>query len=358
MLDDDLVLERLSPNFCKAAQLLEKAVLGGQKIVLRYDKDADGIISAIIARQSLEALASKLGKKIFIKEIDASAVFSLSEAKHEFGLDKRKFTLVLLDHGVNSDSADALDFVKKRARIIALDHHPLEWDPQPKVDALITPFIAGGHSGYCTGLLAFKLSELIAPDSIDESLAYWAMQADKSGFALDKEFEEPLAIEFFASLRRRNRLRDYEELLSDKRKVKEYFDKSVRMTNALGLQASGLSFVHEGKNSVVCEIPLEQVPSDYPPRGRVLQVAMAQFEKPGVPLVGIGYTADRLSFRANGPALKLHFDAGRIIGVLKGEFSDIESGGGHPGAASLKTRSRSMQQIRERAVELSKECFE
>lgn len=350
LLVDDACMRQLMPRLEALADHLANAANAGKSFGIRYHNDCDGICSGLAIYRALKAIADE---PPIISIPSPSAVIRMEDALYDSNRfpDPRNTILLVLDHGANPESVASLKLLKSSGMEIALiDHHPHDARVEKIAKFFITPLLAGGNSSHTVGLMCYELAKQMDERTADSNLAYYSLQADKSEFALkDKEFDEPIAIDYLATLEEQT-LQFYDRTLKSKEKMQEAFlEAEEKMDGAMRLADNYTDVTDYGDYCVaIAKISKFLKKGEYPPRGKVMNEIIAKKERElgGRPLVCLGVIDDSISFRANKPVMGMGFDANKLIVELKSIFgSEILNGGGHSAAAALQANASAIPLI-------------
>ncbi len=337
------VFKTMTPAFQQAAMFLQGALIEMKPILMRFDEDTDGITSALYIQSLIEHFIEKRGlpyPKTHFRAFQAEA--PIFEHKHLQALQKeaddfaRKPLIVLLDHGASEESLHALQGAKADGfELMIVDHHPPSSKALEQYDCTVHPFQHGGDSSACTSTLAYSIAA--ATFAVRKDWAEFAMQGDKSPFAVRTDFKEPIVLDYISE--KEYSLKKYAELLDDKRQIDLLYQRCLRLREKALQTAMAKRRLQQVGPLLVQWLDISYVTDDYPPRGGIVQGLHEHFEK-GPALVTVGYDDERVIFRVNQPALKLGFAANAWIAELKKLPHAISSGGGHPGAASMRLQPK------------------
>ncbi|MBI4360766.1 hypothetical protein HY572_03260 [Candidatus Micrarchaeota archaeon] len=353
-------LEKMKPVFRQAAEALERAVIGMQPILVRFDEDADGITSALYLQSLVEHYIEKSGLPYphsFFKAFQSEA--PIFEKKHLQHLEAvasdfaREPLVVLLDHGGNEESFPALKAAKALGwDLMLVDHHPPFQDSLALFDVAVHPAQHGGSSAENTGLLMYHVASAVF--AAPASWAHFAMQGDRSPYALKKFFKEPIVLDY-ASLQNWP-LKKYRALLSDKNQVDVLYQRCLRLREESVREAFKRRNVQLFGSVNVQWLDISYLKSDYPPKGGVVQGLHEHVENEG-PLVTVGFDKERVIFRANAGAEEAGFKANAWISDLKKRPGIVASGGGHARAASMRLKPGKLNAARSWLEERFKKVF-
>ncbi len=347
---DASIFKAMTPAFQQAAMYLQGALIEMKPILMRFDEDTDGITSALYIQSLIEHFIEKRGlpyPKTHFRAFQAEA--PIFEHKHLQALQKeaddfaRKPLIVLVDHGASEESLHALQGAKSDGfELMIVDHHPPNAKALEQYDVTVHPFQHGGDSSACTSTLAYSIAA--STFAVRKDWAEFAMQGDKSPFALRKDFKEPIVLDYISE--KDYPLKKYAELLDDKRQIDLLYQRCLRLREKALQTAMTKRKLQQFGPLTAQWLDISYVTDDYPPRGGIVQGLHEHFEK-GPALVTVGYDDERVIFRANQPALKLGFAANAWIAELKKLPHTISSGGGHPGASSMRLQPKKQASILE-----------
>lgn len=349
--------------FRQAALRLESAVVNLQPVLVRFDEDTDGITSALFLRGLVEHFVKKrdlshaFNPDSHLKAFQAEA--PIFEMKHfHFMRDvaedfAKKPLLVLLDHGGNQESENALKAAKEEGfDLMLVDHHP-PWKPSLSLfDLVVHPAQHGGGSELNTGLLMYHVASCVY--AAPKDWAYFSMQADRSSWAKKEFFKEGVVLDYVSM--QEWPLKRYGELLNDKAKVDSLYDKCLRLREKALEKAVEKRRVKRFGNVTVEYLDLSYLESDYPPKGGVVQGLHEHFENEG-PLVTVGYDKERVIFRLNEGGQDGGFAANAAIAELKERQGLVASGGGHARAASMRLKPGKLPAVLELLEQKFSSCF-
>ncbi len=340
-------MERL---FDKAAGLIAQA--GQRPVKIRYDSDADGVLSALILKKALEKIA------IYPRfQQSNGAVYGEKDAEEDAYLPENTL-LILLDHGANQQSRENLCRTAKKtaAEVMAIDHHP----PAENhcIAHYISPFVVkcAEPSSYNTGLLCFEIAKRLVPDIEKEllPLCLYSMQADTSSFRSKEFFPEAVVVDYLAKRSKEPYgLEFYDKILKDKHFVRELFrEEQAIIQNAL-TKALKKCKVKQGKYLLVsCKVTGISKIRGYPPLGKLHNAVQFHYAEK-MPTVSLLYTNDKLSFRATHSAADLGFSANKVIKALNEAYEKYGfTGGGHDVAASTRFPKEYGKEIVEKAMKM------
>lgn len=344
------IFQTMQPTFKQAAMFLQSAVITMTPILCRFDEDTDGITSALYIHSLLEHFIKERGlpyPKSHFRAFQAEA--PIFEHKHLQALQNeaddfaKKPIVLLLDHGASEESLPALEAAKADGFQLAIvDHHPPKTKALEQYDMAVHPFQNGGDSSACTSTLAYSIAA--NTHAVRKDWAEFAMQGDKSPFAVKLDFKEPIVLDYVAD--KEWTLKKYGQLLDDKNQIDILYQRCLPLREKALQTAMTKRKLEQFGPLTVQWLDISYVTDDYPPRGGIVQGLHEHFEK-GPALVTVGYDDERVIFRVNQPALKLGFAANAWIGELKKLPNAIASGGGHPGAASCRLKPKKKNTILE-----------
>jgi len=377
------VLNRLKPRFIEAARMIKRAVSMARPIILRHHFDCDGYSAAIAIERAVLPMIEKVHKssnlnwKYYRRAPSNRPFYGYDDVTKDLGLminDMRGSNLVeslivIVDNG--STEEDLLAIKKAKiygCQIIVVDHHfPGEIKDgfvavDPFVDVHINPYLAGGDSNLCAGMLSTELSRFISGDN--DSVNYLAGLAGVGDRVSGNEFDSYLKIseelgyskEFLAKLAEvidfeSSSLRNFEsrgyvdDLMGADKNVQERLvgliseeienRKKNRMKNLIHFVN-----VDELSDRVIAKIDLKSTtnigfPSMGKSTGMLFDYLKENYDKP---VFVVGYSDTLLVLRMSD---KVRFNLNTMISELamKYDYASIE-GGGHEHAGSVKFISK------------------
>ncbi len=338
-------LLEMSPLFEKAAEAIAKAVFELRTIKIRYDGDADGITAGLIMKKAIESFATSRKIPLFLRcQESGGAVYKEKDWEEDKATLVEGSLLILLDHGANQESKEALSNSAKRFEIMVVDHHPPAELHKQHIKHFVSPFNVKNcdePSSYNTGMLAFEISRRLAPNIEDAILPYryYSMQADTSSFRKKEFFPQAVIVDYLAvTADKPHSLEYYEKTLANNNLVNElYREEQLKMQRGLE-KAVSKAKVTEGRIRVVaCDVSSVVKKNTYPSLGKLHNAVQIHFSQDEHPTVSLLHTKNNLSFRANHSAGEKGFSANKIIPVLREEYAAHGfTGGGHNVAASTR----------------------
>ncbi|MBI4406803.1 hypothetical protein HY571_02725 [Candidatus Micrarchaeota archaeon] len=341
-------LNKFNKLFDEAAALLNQAK--NRPVKIRYDGDADGVLSALILKKTFNPLSLRFQQS-------GGAVYEEKDADEDANLPENTL-LILLDHGANLQSRANLcrTAEKGRIEIMAIDHHP----PAENhcIKHLVSPFAVKCKepSSYNTGLLCFEIAKRLSP-GIEKQLlplCLYSMQADTSSFRSKEFFPEAVVVDYLAKRSKEPYgLEFYDKILKDKHLILELFrEEQAIIKNALS-RALKKCKAKQGKYAVIsCKVTGISKSRGYPPIGKLHNAVQSHFAEKG-PTASLLYTNNKLSFRATHSAAELGFSANRVINALNETYEKHGfTGGGHDVAASTRFPKEYGKEIVEKAKQM------
>ncbi|MGC8623421.1 MAG: hypothetical protein ACP5TK_01975 [Candidatus Micrarchaeia archaeon] len=354
--DLDNITSKMEAKLHAAAALLLWKLAYGAPVVVRFHNDADGASGAyavhIAAKHVFEngifaaepRIVWHMHRSIaygadsaFEDEVSASAYDSVE-----------KPLLIIIDFGTSPDSNAGIERALKKFDIIWLDHHPVvEGFSGATLEHYINPWLFGGDSNYTAGFLACAFSSILS--SADYSAIYDAsLIGDYSTYAKHTAEGNDLAI--ILDLITSDRRIAYgdasgditpqliEKIMYDvKRKAELLGYAKMRLSEAMDL---AVARVKEYKSRVanVYLLDFNEIRGDdegrYPLPGRFASKVFEHMEKlSDRSCVVILHFNLFISIRAS-----YDVDALSIVNTVAGEYSTIESAGGHRNACSIKLK--------------------
>ncbi|MGC9114046.1 MAG: DHH family phosphoesterase [Candidatus Micrarchaeia archaeon] len=358
---EDEGLRKLEQRFKKMAAFLEKTLVERKPVLLEYHDDGDGVFGALIVKKALEEKAALLGVPLSLYCLQSSSsAYSEEDARRDACQHELRAPLLLVvDFGLNEDSEKGVELARRAGfAVAAIDHHPFPKKIEGHYDCIVAPQQEGLGPEYCAGLLCFEVASAMgcAPS---QEWARAALKSDNSRFMREEDDLLARAVDYLLiASKQKKPLSFYERVLEDRRALKEYYARAVEnVMEMLEKAVKTAKIVAIGDNASAVLLDLEKcgcAKNVYPSKGKAVNEAHNKFSlELGGAVVTLGFTRDRISFRANAEAMKRGAAANPVIAELKKEFgSTIVSGGGHDVAAALKVRGGSARLVALRFAEL------
>jgi RecJ-like exonuclease len=371
--DADAAMRGLASEFERVARLLAERVFTLTPILLRHHDDADGVAAGLLAKEALLDFARRAGgagvpfPRLFLRsEWTDYAIYDaarlLEDRNWALGFQKKPL-LLLLDHGGNSDSFEAVKEAKSFFDVIVVDHHPPDERLRGECLAFVNSIAAGGKASHTTGLLCFEIARRMqrAPR---EELVWISLDGDHSDFKKG-HWPHVLALEYLSQTK--HSLDDCEKLFADAQTLDIYYKKARTaiedmMDNARKNTKTIRVARRDGNGEAVVQVTrlgfLKK--KEFPSKSLAINEVhnALEYADASRAVVSIGFIRDSLSFRGSKPAGALGFKANEIIESLKARFgSAVRSGGGHELAASLRFDEDAGEKILEAAVEEAKRAL-
>ncbi|MBN2881826.1 hypothetical protein JXM83_07290 [Candidatus Woesearchaeota archaeon] len=206
------ILEKLRPKFLNAAFEIKKAIMEKRPIIVRHHADCDGYCAGIALERAILPLvqehnderdAWRLYKRAPSKapfyeymDVTKDLAFALEDME-KFGL--KEPVIILADNGSTHEDVLA---IKKLSiygcKVIVIDHHyPGDVaDEKSEVDefviAHVNPYLVGGDSNLCAGMLCTEIARFIHKES--DNIKFLPGLAGTSDRCKGSEYEQYLKI--------------------------------------------------------------------------------------------------------------------------------------------------------------------
>jgi archaea-specific RecJ-like exonuclease len=207
---ESAVLDRLKPEFKRAAELIQKVAKEGRPIILRHHADCDGYVAGIAMERAITHILSKRSRAAgwrYLRRMPSKtpyydyidAVKDLTNYDRDMKENNYPL-LIILDSGSSEQDLMALRKVKmSNFEILIVDHHdPFMVGGKSAVaqvaDLLINPHLAGGDSNLCAGMLSTELSRFVTEDWGYGEMDHLPAIAGTGDKSAGKEFDEYLAL--------------------------------------------------------------------------------------------------------------------------------------------------------------------
>ncbi|MFH0974092.1 MAG: DHH family phosphoesterase [Candidatus Micrarchaeota archaeon] len=377
---EDAALRALAPEFERVARVLMERVFSLTPILIRHHDDADGITSGLLLKNAIldfsGAGASRAGRadraavplpKTFLRsEWTDYAIYDsfrlLEDRNWALGFQKKPL-LLLLDHGGNEDSHDAVRDAASFFDVVIVDHHPPDTRLREHSLAFVNSIAAGGTSSHTTGLLCFEIARRMQAAPREE-LLWVSLEGDHSDFRKGV-WPQVLALEYLSQTK--HSLDDCEKMLADAQTLDIYYKKARTaiedmMGNARKNTKTFRIARRDGRGEAVLQVTRMSFlkKNEFPSKSLAINEIhnALEYADAHLAVVSIGFIRDSLSFRGSKPAGGVGFKANGIIERLKEQFgSAVRSGGGHELAASIRFDEDVGEKILEAAIEEAKRAL-
>ncbi len=354
----DIPTSNMNGALRKSALLLCKKLISGAPIVVRFHNDSDGASGGYALYTHIEKMLNSnvfRGKPRIVWKMQKGIAYSEYDAQNDILTFNNydcleKPLLLCLDFGTSEESNAGISSIKEKFDIIWLDHHP----PNGGFDVCslgnyINPWNFGGDSNYTAGFLSSKFGDFLS--DVDCSCVEDAsFIGDYSIYAKRTKcgFDTSLILDMITGDRAiafgmRGDITPAEIgiILGDenrkaelagfaKSKLDEALDSgfgALRKYSASGAEIYSLDFNN---------VRDEQSTDRYPMPGRFASKMLERIEQNTKnPAVLILYFGKFVSVRL-GAGAKESIDMAQIIKKLREENDNIDSGGGHANAASIR----------------------
>lgn len=354
MLDNNL------PMINKAAEVITKGVLSGAPISIHFHGDGDGSSGSVALYKSIKEITSTL--KINNKNINWSATKGISYSEEFSYLDEMMFSnyksiekpiMMLIDFGTTSESNIAIEKISKIATILYVDHHIINNDFHiNEIKYYINPWNTGGNSNLTAGFLTCVLAEIIS--ELDFSLMMKAsLISDHSKFASDDTEPRDIAT-FLDAINTHNNFykplnpKYIESVMDDKERftyiINEYEE---QMDNAILIGLNNCKKYRSSDGFSVYLLDFTKIAKmnmEYIKQGKYSSKFQTVLEQKESGIVSIVYYKKYISMRAS-QTISKKVGFLNIINRMKESTNDIDNGGGHNEAASIKVMSESMDAV-------------
>lgn len=375
----DEATARMWIKLCDASRLFLKKILTGAPIVVRFHNDADGSTGACCIYNGVLEFAkgnrTSIEKQNIIWMMHKGVLYSEFDAESDiliinnFSSIERPL-LVLIDFGTSEGSNKGLERAKSVFDMIWLDHHPISGEfLGTALRHYINPWLHGSGSGYTAGFLASAFSKTFS-EADNRDLENASLIGDYSEYAdlsiRGKEVSAVLDL-ITSDVRTLGKTltdnitpAEIYTILNSKAKFNEMLAyASMRMTETLDLAIRSVRvYQTEGANIHLSDFESSRnAESKYPLPGRFSSKLLDRVQElSGKPCIVVLHKGVYVSIRI-GKKISDRIDIHGIIKNLAESYpDDIESGGGHANAASIKlTNEENKKKILRDLINMLKE---
>lgn len=351
------ILSSMSQSFLNSSKLLIKKLITGSPIIVRFHNDADGSSGAyalFLAINELIKLFDIQYKPHIIWSMQKTVSYGIEDSMADLYITSQyssleKPLLLITDFGTSKQSNGGVEKVLEKFDIIWLEHHPIEEGfNYKKISNYINPWLFGGDSNITAGFLScifayylsgLELAELENASMIGDYSLYADLKksgAELSAF-LDMVTSDPRII---SSVSNNLTPAEIAAVLNDKERYASLLSSAkIKMEESIH---AAMDKIRQYKSKTlliyVSDFSLSRNrESRYPLPGRFSSKLLDYLSsKNTLPCVLILYFGFYISIRVD-KKIAEKLDILKIITTIKSEHEDdVEAGGGHISAASMK----------------------
>ena len=364
------IIEKLRGRIEQAALLIKKAIYDNRQILLRHNADCDGYCGAIaIERAVLKLLYAHHNDEYaqwkFYKRLPSKAPFysvsdgfiDASSVANDAAKNGNAPLLIIVDNG--SGEEDLLSIKNMRlygCQVIVVDHHFIKKDVVSEhVDVHINPYLVGGNSQLCAGMLSVELSRFVSTENVSylaavagtgdkvrsEEMDQYVAIAEQEGYPLDFIKKLALCIDYVAYYTRVEGRAYFDDLLGrDRERQKQmlsllYADAWNKMQNALEAAKHYVTLEEQdGKTVAVLDLSSVSLVGEFPAFGKTTGLVSDWLNKSHERVYVLGLAKDMIVLRVSKGEI---FNLNEIVSALKEKMPyALISGGGHERAGTIK----------------------
>jgi len=373
------ILDKLRPNFIKAATEIRLAVMQNRPIIVRHHNDADGYASGYSLERAILPLIEKQhggGKSAWeffsrapcaapFYEIDDSIRDTANSLRNVAKFSNKMPLVIIADNGSSEQDLIAIQQGKVHGMdFIVIDHHQFDKDVISKeVLVHITPFLVGEDgSHFSAGMLCSEFARFISnvknieqipamaamADRIDlgnpDAVEQYVKLAEKSGYSRQLLSDIATVIDFVSAKLRFMEAREFIEVIfgepRDKQKeLVKLLAPYIRNLEEKGLEiAKSAAKIEELGETHLQSIFIEEAFPGfgfYPKPGKVVGLVhdYAKEKKSMNRLVSVGIMRSAITIRATDEA---NFSVHELLDLLHKKLpAAFADGGGHKNAGSI-----------------------
>jgi len=338
----DEITGKLSGGFDEVAKNITKALFLHRPIFVRHHNDTDGVASGLAIYL---AIGNAKNVRVIANRYPAYRMVEAQqdiEAVHKLDAEYLPPLLVIFDLGSSIDSFDTYDYVKKAGfEIILVDHHPTSEGLEKHVDLVVSPYLVGGGTPYTTGLLSAEISQRIARIDFHD-LPFIAMVGDKSSLPFkqnERYLRNAIALDYLVSMKNPT-IEEIARNFLDKEVMEMNYMQAMERIDAVKARLFRKLKKKQFKDVIVFLISTDKEFSEgqFPSRGMMANLVSDEFASNAkIPAITVGYGKRNINLRFNKEALDEGWSGAELVKIIREELPNaLESGGGHPGAASMR----------------------
>ncbi len=341
------------PMIKDMAEILIRGIVSGTPISIHFHGDGDGCSGSIALYKAIEMVTATL--KINSKNIYWSATKGISYTEEISYLDEMIFSsyksmekpiVLIIDFGTTIDSNNSIEKIAKIATTLWIDHHLINDNfYADKITKYVNPWKTGGDSNLSAGFMTCVLAEMIS--NINFSMMMGAsLISDHSSFAPSDDKSRDMAIfldainiyhSFLGTLSPHyieSVIKDKEQFIYILNEYKDQMDTaiSIGINSCKRYESSNGFSVYLLNFSKIAKMNMR-----YIKQGKYTSEFQTILEKKEPGIVSVVYYKKYISMRAS-PTISKKVRFLDVIDMMKKDTDDIDNGGGHNEAASIKIK--------------------
>lgn len=356
--DLDSITKKMEKKLHACARLLARKLLRAAPVIVRFHNDADGSSGAYALYKSLERffendffstkprITWKMHRNVIYEQGDAEEdIITLNNYESV-----ERPLLIVIDFGTSKGSNQGIERIGNLFDIVWLDHHPLEEDANVRsLENYVNPWNFGGESSYTAGFMACQFSKMFSDNDV-ACIEDASMIGDYSAYARNTDCGIKMAavLDLLTSDKTiafgtRNYLTpsEIDQVLVDQVKTSELFLYATsKMEDSLDSAIKSLKRYSAARAQIYVsdfDNVRDPLSSDrFPLPGRFASKLLSRIEsdtkKPAIVILHFGRF---ISMRVSQEVSEL-VDVAQIARDMRENDDNVDSGGGHSRAASIK----------------------
>ncbi len=356
--DLDIITKAMNGKLRIAAKIFARKLAFGSPIIIRFHNDADGSSGAYALYKSLEKffekdlfgarpkLIWKMHRGVTYSEIDAEEDMLTLGNYASF----EKPLLLVIDFGTSQGTNAGIQKLSDAFDIIWLDHHPLESEANVKdLEHYVSPWNFKGESSYTAGFLACQFSRFFYDDMDLSHIEDASMIGDYSKYARNTQLGRRTAtiLDLLTSDKTiafgtRNYLTpsEIDQVLLDEVKSTELYTYALsKLDESIDSALKSMKHYGAAKGDIYLvdfDAIRDPMATDrFPLPGRFASKLLDKIDVDAKPRVLILHFGKFISMRVGNGAKEI-VDVSKLAREMKEHNENIESGGGHSSAGSIK----------------------
>lgn len=363
-------IEKLRSRIQDAAYLIKKAIYDSRQIFLRHNADCDGYCGAIAIERAILKLIHEhhdndYAQWKFYKRLPSKAPFystsdgfiDVSSVANDAAKNGNAPLLIILDNGSGEEDLFSIQHMKLYgSQVIVVDHHFIQHDVvSSQVDVHINPYLVGGNSQLCAGMLGVELSRFISSTNFNylaavagigdkvqsEEMDKYVALAEMEGYNLDFIKKLALCIDYAAYYARGEARAYFDDLLGadrgrQKQMVSLLYTHARKKMDELLKAAQHYTSAEACGEKLIAMLDLSSIAvmAEFPAFGKITGLVSNWLNENHEKAYVLGVAKDMIVLRVSKSEA---FNLNDLVSALKEKMPHaLVSGGGHERAGTIK----------------------
>ncbi len=354
------MMERCLPDLKYAAALLIRNMVSGSPISIHFHADGDGSSGAIALYRAMKMVYASIGGSE--AGVRWSSTRGISYNDELFYIDQmligsyesaERPIVLVTDFGSTSESNGYMAKISEMADLIWIDHHP----PDKRFDSKLircntNPWNNGGSSSLTAGFMTSVLAEMICGNSMSDMM-HVSLISDHSEYAKpDSKFDEiSIVLEAMNTYHESYKSptpQSFESVMRDKERFSSIYNEyTEQMESSISIGKSKSKRYKSSKGFTIYALDFEKIAKmnfNYIKLGRYTSELHSAIERDSPESITLVYYKKYVSIRAS-RSVAAESILLNLINHLIEKNDDVEGGGGHKEAVSVKIASGEIKDV-------------